>query len=98
MAKHIRFEDTDLLANSKPMYWIVDGGDGNRLGEVFWRPAWRCWAVQFWERITLSQDCIAELGAFLRKRAEAKGEEAEVKRLTAALERAEQALASKKED
>jgi len=52
--------------NGKPVYRIVSNGhDRDTLGNIYWYPAWKCWVFETEPGSIWSEDCLANIIAFL---------------------------------
>ena len=65
MAKFIKFEQATVDFNGKACYLIVNKRSGNGIGNVFWYPGWRKYAAVFSGESVWSEDCLADVRAFI---------------------------------
>ena len=67
MPKYIRLliDPTGAMHNGKPLYWIFNKRSNQSIGQIFWYPTWRLWAARFQEATVWSEDCLADVRAFI---------------------------------
>ena len=65
--KFIHFVEGEL-AFGYPAYSIRNNKSGAELGQIGWYPAWRQYAAHFEDNTVWSQDCLADVRAFIQEK------------------------------
>ena len=67
MAKHIDFAQNQdgEKCNGKPEWFIHSKRTRGTLGHIVWYPAWRQWVFEAAPNTIWSQDCLADVRAFM---------------------------------
>lgn len=66
MPKYIDFTDDGEKVSGKPEYLVRSRRTREVLARVVWYPPWKQWVCEFRPDTIWSQDCLADVGEFLR--------------------------------
>jgi len=64
MARYIRFEAGNPI-DGKPAYRVLNKRHGDLLAAIYWYPLWRTYIFHSSDEAVWSQDCLADVQAFM---------------------------------
>lgn len=65
MPKYIELKPSGDTVSGKPEQFIHSKRHGNVLGRICWYPAWRQWVFESAPNAIWSEDCLADVRAFI---------------------------------